>query len=63
MTNYPKRTGFKLTYEAECLYNDWEELGGCSCHLGYAPCRSCTHEGHVLSLEENDEAWEIDEEG
>ena len=62
MTNYPKRTGFKLTYDAERLYNDWEEHGGCSCHTGCAPCSSCCHEGNPISLEENDEAWEIDEE-
>lgn len=62
MTKYPKRTGFKLTYDAECLYNDWEEHGGCSCHTGCTPCSSCCHEGNPVSLEETEEAWEIDEE-
>lgn len=60
MIDPPKRTGYRLTYDAECLYNDWQELGGCSCHTGCAPCRSCHNDGHPISLEENDEAWEID---
>lgn len=62
MTNPPKRTGYRLTYDAECLYNDWQEIGGCTCFLGCAPCYSCCHYGNPISLEENDEAWELDEE-
>jgi hypothetical protein len=58
----PTRVGYKLTHDAECLYDNWLEIGGCTCFLGCAPCRSCTDEGNPLSLEENDEAWEIDEE-
>lgn len=60
MIDPPKRTGYRLTYDAECLYNDWQEIGGCSCHTGCAPCRSCHNDGHPVSLEENDEAWELD---
>ena len=60
MIDTPKRTGYRLTYDAECLYNDWQEIGGCSCHTGCAPCSSCTHDGNPISLEENDEAWEKD---
>lgn len=60
MIDPPKRTGYRLTYDAECLYNDWQEIGGCSCHTGCAPCSSCTHDGNPISLEENDEAWEKD---
>lgn len=60
MIDPPKRTGYRLTYDAECMYNDWQEIGGCSCHTGCAPCRSCHNDGHPISLEENDEAWELD---
>ena len=60
MIDPPKRTGYRLTYDAECLYNDWQEIGGCTCFLGCAPCSSCCAEGHPISLEENDEAWELD---
>ena len=60
MIDPPKRLGQRLTYDAECLYNDWQEIGGCSCHTGCAPCSSCCSEGNPISLEENDEAWELD---
>ena len=48
-----------MTCDAERLYSDWKEIGGCSCHTGGAPCSSCTHEGNPISLEENDDAWEL----
>ena len=59
MIDPPKRTGYRLTYDAECLYNDWQEIGGCTC-FRCAPCSSCCAGGHPISLEENDEAWELD---
>lgn len=58
MIDPPKRVGYRLTYDAECLYNEWQEIGGCSCHTGCAPCSSCCSDGNPISLEENDEAWE-----
>lgn len=39
----------------------YENIGGCSCHLGHAPCMSCTHDGHPISLEETSWAWEDNE--
>ncbi len=62
MIDPPKRTGYCLTYDAELLYDNWRDIGGCSCHTGCTPCSSCHNEGHPISLEENDEAWELDEE-
>ena len=60
MIDPPKRTGYRLTYDAQMYYDDWKEYGGCRCFQGNAPCSSCTHDGHPISLEENDEAWELD---
>lgn len=54
----PTRDGYKLTYDGELQYQNWLDLGGCTCFTGCAPCSSCTHEGHPYSLEEDDEAWE-----
>lgn len=31
--------------------------GNCSCHLGCAPCSSCTHEGNPHNLAEDPYAW------
>lgn len=62
MIDPPKRVGYRLTYDAQMYYDDWKEYGGCRCFQGNAPCSSCTHEGHPISLEENDEAWELDNE-
>lgn len=62
MIDPPKRIGYRLTYNAECMYDNWKEIGGCTCFLNCAPCSSCTDEGNPISLEENDEAWELDEE-
>jgi len=56
----PERKGYVLTEWGEGMYSEWQDIGGCSCHLGGAPCQSCTHEGHPISLEENDEAWKIE---
>jgi hypothetical protein len=61
MIDPPKRTGYRLTYDAQMYYDDWKEYGGCRCFQGNAPCGACTHEGHPISLEDNDEAWELDE--
>lgn len=60
MIDPPKRKGYRLTYDAQMYYDDWKEYGGCRCFQGNAPCSSCTHDGHPISLEENDEAWELD---
>lgn len=62
MPDYPKRQGYRLTEEGENLYGNWLDIRSCSCHTGCAPCSTCTHEGHPISLEETDEVWEIDEE-
>lgn len=58
MFGEPRKTGMALKPWAEDVYAEWKEIGGCSCFLGHPPCSSCMHEGHPLSLEENDEAWE-----
>lgn len=58
----PDRKGYLLKYDYQLLLDDWKDRGGCRCFLGNAPCSSCTHEGHPISLEENDEAWEINKE-
>jgi len=57
MLSKPERKGYVLTEWGEDVYSEWQDIGGCSCHLGGAPCQSCTHEGNPISLEENDEAW------
>lgn len=54
----PTRDRYRLTDWAETSYEDWKDLGGCTCFTGCAPCHSCTHEGHPYSLEEDDDAWE-----
>lgn len=54
----PERKGYRLTEEGENLYAEWLDMRGCSCHTGCAPCSTCTHEGHPISLEETDEVWE-----
>ena len=38
--------------------SNWMNLGGCSCHLGGAPCSSCTHPGNPTSAAEDEEQWE-----
>jgi hypothetical protein len=58
MSSTPERKGYVLAEWGEDMYSEWQDIGGCSCHLGGAPCQSYTHEGHPISLEENDEAWE-----
>lgn len=52
------RYGFQLTEVAEDERSDWESGNGCSCHLGSAPCGSCTHPGNLHNQECNDTAWE-----
>ena len=47
-----------LTDEGCNLRLSWLELGGCSCHLGGAPCSSCTHPGNPRSLAEDPAMWE-----
>lgn len=56
----PTRKGYRLKYDYECEYNNWLDLGGCTCPFSSPPCSSCTHEGHPIALEEDDEAWELD---
>lgn len=53
--------GYVLTQEYEDLHQDWlDNYSACTCHLGHPPCSSCTHEGHPICLENNEEAWHID---
>lgn len=51
-----------LKSEYEAMHNEFmdiygQEEGNCSCHIS-PPCGSCTHEGNILNLYENDDAWE-----
>ena len=51
----------KLTEEGEelkCRFNYDYDDGNCSCHLGGAPCSSCTHPGNPHNLDNDDEMWE-----
>lgn len=47
-----------LTDEGENFRRGFDDTGGCSCHLGCAPCSSCTHPGHPAALEETPDLWE-----
>lgn len=40
------------------LRMEYREYGGCSCHLGGAPCSACTHPGNPHNAEEDPEQWE-----
>jgi hypothetical protein len=55
--DYPTRRGYRLTEDAELDYQAWRDMGGCSCPTGNPPCSYCTHQGHPLSLENDDDAW------
>lgn len=52
----PKR---ELTEEAQAERWAFEELGGCSCFNGCAPCSHCTHPGNPLSQEEDPSCWKV----
>jgi len=57
------RAGMRLTAEAEADRDDFERDyhgGNCSCHLGFAPCGSCTHPGNPHN-QDDDSCWEPDE--
>ena len=45
-----------LKPEYEELYEEFLELGGCTC-FNNPPCNSCTHPGNPMNLECNDDAW------
>lgn len=44
-----------LSPEAADDFEDWIAIGGCTCFMGHAPCSSCTHPGHPISLENRDD--------
>lgn len=52
----PKR---ELTDEAQAERWAFEELGGCSCFNGCAPCSHCTHPGNPLNQEEDPSCWKV----
>lgn len=55
----PKRVA--LTDEAAIDRHQFMQAygsGNCSCHLGGAPCGSCTHPGNPSNQEEDDNCWE-----
>lgn len=58
MRDAPTRKGYRLKYDYEMEYRNWQDIGGCTC-FRCAPCSSCCHDGNPISLEENDEAWEL----
>lgn len=60
MSDYPKKKGFRLTKEAENLYNEWKDTTGGCCYCSTSPmppCSSCIHMGNPLNLEECDAYW------
>lgn len=57
------RDGMRLTEFAQAERDEFESeygpRGNCSCHLGGAPCSSCTHPGNPQN-QDFDEFWEAD---
>lgn len=51
-----------LTPEAEADRIDFHSEygdGNCYCHLGAAPCGSCTHPGNPINQVEDESCWEV----
>lgn len=61
----PRMVRLHLTDEAEDLVSEWNAMNrehGCLCCMA-PPCSLCTHEGHPISIEENDCYWVMGPEG
>ena len=61
----PRMVRLRLTDEAESLVSEWESMSrkyGCRCCI-FSSCSLCTHEGHPISIEENDCYWVMGFEG
>lgn len=64
-TNDAKPMPLRLTQAAEDDRADFHrryDMGGnCSCHMGHAPCGSCTHPGNPRNQDEDEECWEVND--
>lgn len=59
---WPIKPELELTEEAQADRDAFTENygdGNCSCHLGSAPCSSCTHPGNPTNQEEDSACWTV----